>query len=61
LGIDMKTYVPARFPGMGKSHISYKAACFYGKDIIITSSIPHNHIIAFIFIQQKTYIVLAQS
>ena len=46
MGIDMKTYVPARFPGMGKSHISYKAACFYGKDIIITSSIPHNHIIA---------------
>jgi len=44
LGIDVKTYVSARFPRTGKSHICYRAACFCGKDIIIISSIPHNHI-----------------
>ena len=51
----MKTYVSARFPGMGKSHNSYKVACCCWKDIIITSSIPHNHSYSFTFIQQKTY------
>ena len=43
------------FQAMGKSHNSYKVACFCWKDIIITSSIPHNHSYSFIFVQQKTY------